>query len=215
MTCDPSRFSAKSFSLSVMTLLGLSIFSAEIHAQAVAQNANTIQPVTIAKLGTTKNVHVCGNLYTAGQFTKEDINEIRKAGIERVITLRKPSEVSWDEKKLVESAGMKFQSIPFYLPNSLTDEIFNDVRKQLADKKTKTLLHCGAASRVAAVWLPYRVLDEGQDQEVAIKEARKIGKLPKVYLDRAISYIARIKKNQGNSLQTKAQKNKTKQKRKY
>ena len=146
-----------------------------------------------AKLGATRNVHVGGNVYFAGQFTQEDIPIIKKRGITRIVTLRTDGEVRWDEKGLVEAAGFEFVSIPFRGGESLTDEIFAKIRSLLKEPGQKTLLHCGSANRVGGAWLPYRVLDEGVDVETARKEAKTIGLRTAAYEERALAYIAKAK----------------------
>jgi SAM-dependent methyltransferase/protein tyrosine phosphatase (PTP) superfamily phosphohydrolase (DUF442 family) len=145
-----------------------------------------IEPV---ELGETKNVHRIGDLFLSGQFTEEDIEEIRKAGINRVITLRTEGEVDWDEKQAIESAGLEFEAASFRKPESLTDEVFDRVCVLLKDRKGRTLLHCGSANRVGAVWLVHRVLEENVDLETAKAEAKKIGLKTPGYEERAIAYI--------------------------
>ncbi len=148
--------------------------------------------VRSARLGQTRNVHACGKLFLAGQPTPEDIELIKKQGIRRVVTLRTDGEVAWDEAGMVKRAGMEFVKVPFRLPDSLTDEVFDKVRKLLKDhEKTPTLLHCGSANRVGAVWLAHRVLDEGVPLEQAKKEARTVGLRTPVYLQKALDYIKR------------------------
>ena len=142
-----------------------------------------------AELGKTANVHSCGGLFLSGQFTREDIELIKKRGIERIVTLRADGEVAWDEKAAVEGAGLEFRSVPFRAPEALTDDVFDEVRKLLRSPGDKTLLHCGSANRVGGVWLPYRVLDEGVPLEVALEEARKIGLRSADIEARALAYI--------------------------
>ena len=151
----------------------------------------SIQPASVeaAELGGTKNVHRVGNLFLAGQFEKEDIEAIKQAGIGRVITLRTDKEVDWNEKELVESAGLRFDAIGFLAPESLTDEIFDQVRMQLKNENGKTLLHCGSAGRVGAVWLVHRVLVDNVPIEQARHEAHKVGLKTPGYEERAIAYI--------------------------
>ncbi len=147
--------------------------------------------VETAKLGATRNVHVCNGLFLAGQFQEDDFDVFSENKIKRIITLRVSNEIKWDEKKVAEEKGFEFIEIPFRGEESLTDEVFDKVRKLLKEKDKTTLLHCGSANRVGGVWLPYRVLDQGVDLETALKEAREVGLRTKAYEKKAIEYIKR------------------------
>ena len=155
-----------------------------------AQQDTDSGSVVKASLGETKKVHQLGDLFFSGQFTQNDIEKIKEAKIERVITLRTDGEIDWDEKAAVESAGLSFEKIPFRSPDTLTDEVFDKVRGTLKDKSQPTLLHCGSASRVGGVWLTFRVLDEGVALETALAEAKTIGLRPP-FIEKAIDYIKR------------------------
>ena len=52
--------------------------------------------VELAQLGETRNVHACSNLFLAGQFSSEDMPSIKKAGVERIISLRTEGEIEWE-----------------------------------------------------------------------------------------------------------------------
>lgn len=147
-----------------------------------------VQP---AELGATRNVHQCGNLFLAGQFSKDDIGTIGHQQITRVISLRTEGEIDWDEKSELEAAGIDLVKVPFRSPDSLTDEVFDKIRALLKDESKITLFHCGSANRVGGVWLPYRVLDQGIDLETALAEAKEIGLQTRFIEEKAIDYIKR------------------------
>lgn len=142
-----------------------------------------------ASLGNTKNVHQVGDLFLSGQFDEADIAALKDAGIARVITLRTDGEVKWDEKKAVEDAGLEFDTASFRQPETLTTDVFDRVCNLLGKQDKKTLLHCGSANRVGAVWMAYRVLHENVPLERAMKEAKVIGLKNAGYEERAINYI--------------------------
>ena len=143
-----------------------------------------------ASLGKTKNVHREGDrLYFAGQFTKDDLDKIKSESFSRIITLRTDGEIDWNEEQAVKDVGIEFVKVPFRGPDSLTDDVFETIRKLLRDDSKKTLFHCGSANRVGGVWIPYRVLDQGVDLETAIKEAKEIGLRNEGYQRRAEAYI--------------------------
>ncbi len=145
-----------------------------------------------AVLGSTRNVHRCGLLYLAGQPGKDDVEKLKEAGIDLVLDLRTPGEIDWDEPAVVQNAGIAYQRLPFRAPDTLTDEVFNAARQTLRaarDKNESVLVHCGSANRVGAVWLAYRVLDEGVAWSEALAEAKQVGLRTPGYVERAEAYI--------------------------
>ncbi len=167
-----------------------------------AQTPSDPAPVRKAKLGSTKKVHSSGELYFSGQFALEDIESLKTAGIRRVITLRTPEELEWDERAALESAGIEFVEIPIRDAASMTDEVLDQVRNQLtASRSTTTLLHCASSNRVGAAWLAWRVLDEGVPLETAVAEARVVGLRTPALLDRTRMYL---RKKQANRIPGKA-----------
>ena len=144
-------------------------------------------------LGDMRPVHALGDIYLAGQPTPADLPLLKHAGIKTVITLRKTQEVSWDEAGAVTQQGMKFVSIPFQSPAELKPEIFEKTLKVLRDKKRgPTVLHCGSANRVGAIWYAYRVLDCELSPEAALKEAKTVGLRTPGYIDKAQAYVKGI-----------------------
>ncbi|MGI9518036.1 MAG: beta-lactamase hydrolase domain-containing protein [Pirellulaceae bacterium] len=161
------------------------------HAARDANSSESSLAIETATLGQAKNVHRLGHLFFAGQFTEQDLTRIKEEGIERIITLRTDGELDWDEKAAVETEGIEFIAIPFRSPESLTDEVFNQVREALAENDKPTLFHCGSANRVGGTWLAYRVLDEGVELDIALAEAREIGLRAPFIEKKALDYIKR------------------------
>ncbi len=155
-----------------------------------------------SSLGTTRNVHAIGDLYTSGQFGKDDIGIIQERKIRRVISLRTVEEVKWDEAAAIKSAAIKFNSIPFGAPDTLNDSVFDQVRRLLR-QRGKVLLHCGSANRVGAVWLTYRVLDQGVPLKAALREAKTIGLRTPGFETKAVDYITRTLAKTGGLLSVK------------
>ncbi len=159
--------------------------------QTVAAQSDLPPGIEPAALGKTKNVHHSGNLFFAGQFSAEDIESIKAARVGRVITLRTEGEIDWDEEAAIRGAGIEFIEVPFRSPESLTDDVFDQIRELLSDRSETTLFHCGSANRVGGVWLPHRVLDQGVPLEQALAEAREIGLRTEFIQSKAIDYIQR------------------------
>jgi protein tyrosine phosphatase (PTP) superfamily phosphohydrolase (DUF442 family) len=127
------------------------------------------------------------NLFLSGQFSPDDIDVIKRAGIERIISLRTEGEVEWDEKGLVEAAGIEFRNLPVAGVDSLTDEFLDQTCLILKDAEGRTLIHCGIVGRAAAVWIAHRVLNEGISIPQAEQEAAamfpQLGSLKKRVLE--------------------------------
>lgn len=142
--------------------------------------------------GQVERVYTLGGVFLASQPTADDFLQAKEGGIKTVINLRHPDEVDWDEAALVKGLGMEYHNLPFKAPDELTDQVFDQARKLLAqEEKRPLLMHCSSANRVGAVWLAHRVLDDGLDYEAALQEAKTVGlKLP-AYEEQAHDYIQR------------------------
>lgn len=141
-------------------------------------------------LGEISNLHRCGPILMASQPKLGDFRLLRDQGVQCIVNFRTAEEIEFDEKGIVEAAGMKYVSIPYSTVESLTDDVFAQSRQLLRENGNRGLcLHCGAAVRVAAVWLAYRVLDEKVSLPVALQEAEGIGLKSKALRERAVQYI--------------------------
>jgi len=178
--------------LKTLACLLISFFM--VSGQADAQDS-PLHKIEQSSLGNTKNVHKAGDLFFAGQFTPEDIKVISDSKITRVVSLRTEGEIDWNEEAAVTAAGMEFIRLPYKAPETLTNEVFDKARELLKDKSKTTLFHCKSANRVAGVWLPYRVLDQGVDLEQALTEAVEIGMNKPFVKEKALAYIKRKQAN--------------------
>lgn len=150
------------------------------------------EPPAVKKLqiSSVTNSSSVGKLILAGQPTKEGFAALDDDGVQTVIDLRTPGEIDWDEPQVVRGLGMEYRRVPFNGAEALTEEIFDQVRELLREPNDgKKLLHCGSGNRVGAVWLPYRVLDQGVPWEVAVEEARAVGLRTPEYEQHAKEYI--------------------------
>ena len=159
---------------------------------AVDSASATDGPARLKKtmLGETRNVHQCGKLSLAGQPQRGDLARIKARGIQRIVTLRQATELDWDQAAAVKEVGLELIKVPFRAPHTLTDDVFDKIRKLLRETATTpTLLHCGSADRVGAVWLAFRVLDQKVPLPTALVEARQIGLATMAYERRATAYV--------------------------
>lgn len=157
-----------------------------------AKNADKQEKLAPLQCGKIARLHTLGGLFLASQPDKADFTHAKEAGIKTVLNLRQSDEMDWDEGELVRSLGMEYVHLPFRAPATLTDEVFDQARKLLADKEKRPLLvHCASANRVGAVWLVHRVLDDGKSYDDALEEAKTVGLALPAYEEKAKDYIAR------------------------
>ncbi|GIK35919.1 MAG: hypothetical protein BroJett010_24780 [Gammaproteobacteria bacterium] len=135
-------------------------------------------------------VHEIGGILVAGQPTAADLALARGEGIHRVINLRHASEpAGFDEPAEAARLGLEYISLPWSGPDELTDTVFDEVRALLRESPRPLLFHCASGNRVAAVWLPWRVLDEGADWDSALAEAQQLGLRSPALEARARAYV--------------------------
>lgn len=161
-------------------------------AGAAPSHAGPGAPVVPAELGSTGRVHEQGGALLASQPAAADLALARERGIRTVITLREEGEpVGYDERAEAARLGLGFVALSWSSPDQLTDELFERARALLRDTPRPFLLHCGSGNRVATVWLPWRVLDDGASWETALAEAREIGLASPEFERKAQDYVER------------------------
>lgn len=185
-----SKLLAATFLLTSLSLLSCS--PSEDQAGATTSSGDHVQP---HKWGNIAKVHTVDGIYLSGQPKEADFTAIKEDGIKTVINLRKPDEMTdFDEKKVVEDLGMTYISLPWNGPEELSDYIFDKSRNLLKNAEKPVLLHCASSNRVGAVWLPYRVLDNGLTLEEALDEAKEVGLKSAEYQQKAEEYVSKAGK---------------------
>ncbi len=140
--------------------------------------------------GTVKNLHVFGATHLAGQPGEADLALLKERGIKAVVTLREDSEnAGFDEAQTAEKIGLPFHRVAFRAPDTLTDDVFEQVRALIKKHDGAVLLHCGSANRVGAVWAAKRVLDDGLTWDAALAEAKEVGLSNAGYEAKAKAYV--------------------------
>lgn len=140
--------------------------------------------------GTIERLHTLGGVFLASQPQPPDFAEAKNCGMRTVINLRHAKEIKdFDERKLVEAQGLRYVELPFGTAAELTDAVFDRARELLRTAERPILLHCSSANRVGAVWLPYRVLDDGLTWNEALAEAKTVGLKGEDYEKRAREYV--------------------------
>ena len=199
-----NRLKRSSFAAGICYIL-LTVFTGCQSTHSGTADVDTPLPVeTVVPVacGTVRNLHRIGDIYVSGQPTPDDFALLQEMGIQTVITLRHDKELEgFDERQAVEAVGMQYIELPFNGAEELTFSVFTAARESLLRASGPILVHCGSANRVGAVWLPYRVLDEGVAYEEALPEAKAIGlrnpeyeKLAQAYIEKTASEALLIKK---------------------
>ena len=177
------------FALMMLTL-SCAIASAEDKSPKV-EKPKKLEP---AKCGKVQPLHVLDDIYLAGQPSREDFQAFKERGVKAVVNLRTKEELDWDEAKVLKDLDLQYHHIPIKSADALTDETFDKLRKVFNDRDERPLLvHCAVASRVGAVWLAHRVLDDGVTYEAALAEAKTVGLKHPALEAKAKDYIARQK----------------------
>ena len=113
---------------------------------------------------------------TAGQPTAEQFEQLREAGVRKVISLRTEGEpVPFDETALATKHKLVFQRIPIGGPDDLTKENVQRLDEALSSANGKVLLHCGSSNRVGALLALRAKWIDGASAEEAMELGKKAG----------------------------------------
>lgn len=157
-----------------------------------SQEAGVSLSVTKPTIGSTQPLLKVESCYLAAQPPAEDFAAFKTAGIKKVISLRDPSEINWDEKSAAEAAGLEFVQIPLGSPAQLTNEKLDqicDLLRESRQKEEPVVLHCGAAVRASAVWLAHYCLDHQATWEQADKFSASLVNVPEAWKTPVKAYV--------------------------
>jgi len=130
-----------------------------------------------AELPEIKNMHaVNDHIYRGAQPTGEGFKALAKMGIKTVIDLRdKPAQAD-EEKRLVESLGMKYISVPMNMHSPTGDQIAKVLGVLNSNGSGPVFVHClGGKDRTGVAIACYRIAHDGWDNQKALAEARVHG----------------------------------------
>jgi len=121
------------------------------------------------------NYHrVSPQLATAGQPSADILKKAKELGFATVVNLKMPQEGIEGDRKILESLGIRFVSVPI-TPGSFTFTDAKAVAAVLDDPKAgPVLLYCHSSNRVGGVWAVYQVM-KGRTPEDALAEGKKVG----------------------------------------
>lgn len=110
----------------------------------------------------------------SGQMSEEQFERLQAAGIQRVVSLRRPEErgTGWEEAR-ARALGLEFVRIPIGGPEDLTRENAERLGAALAPQKP-TLVACGSSNRVGAL-LALKAFYDGAPAEQALRLGKQSG----------------------------------------
>jgi uncharacterized protein (TIGR01244 family) len=132
-----------------------------------------------------------------GATETKALDGLRKDGFKTVINLRLPTEQGANIEQnsaYATEIGLKYISIPFngQAPEAKSVDTFLGT---IANKANQPVyIHCGSASRVGAMWMVKRVLQDGWAVDKATEEAKLIGLRSPTLEQFAVEYINTHKK---------------------
>ncbi len=117
------------------------------------------------------------NALASGQPTPDQIRVLAEAGVKHVVSLRRPDEIDWDERAVVEANGMQFHSIPVAGLMGVTKENATKLEELLNSFGNEpVLVHCGSSNRVGALkTLAALESNDPASVEAAFAEGRRWG----------------------------------------
>ncbi len=171
---------------SLITTLILALGVATLAAQTKQERAGIVNFTKVDA------VVACG-----GATDTAALEGLAKDGFKAVINLRMPTEKGANLEENAARAkevGLKYISIPFN-GQQPDPKVVDQFLATIADKSNQPVfVHCASATRVGAVWLTKRVLQDGWTVEKATAEARLIGLGNPVLEKFALDYIETHKK---------------------
>ena len=117
---------------------------------------------------------------------------LRDMGFTAVVNMRLDSEDGADveaARAAAEAAGLDYIHLPFDSKNPAPGYFDEFLAAVLDADNQPVYIHCGSATRAAALWMSKRVLADEWSMEAAADEARAIAGKPNAAVDFATGYI--------------------------
>ena len=115
-------------------------------------------------------------IYSCGQPSREQLQQLRDAGVRTVVSLRGEGECDFDERAAVEDLGMAFHQVPVDGPKDITEHNARRLSQIMADESGRPILiHCGSGNRVGALYALKAFHCDGREPEDAVARGRSAG----------------------------------------
>ncbi len=127
-----------------------------------------------------------------GATQAEAMPALKKQGFATVINLRLASEESVDLENSIDSAraaGLNYIHLPFDTAAPASEVVEKFLAAVGNEANQPVYVHCGSATRAAALWMISRVLADGWEISAASAEAGQIARKPTVAIGFATTYL--------------------------
>ena len=138
-------------------------------------------PETLDVEGFQAVLAMAGDVYIAGQPSREAIDWLEAQGVTTVVNLRTQPEmanrerVPFDEAAVLDSIGLEYVHIPLGgEENPYTPDAVDRFAEAVDAAEGKVLLHCTVGWRASHMWAAYLVRYRGMDLNEAIAHGRAI-----------------------------------------
>jgi uncharacterized protein (TIGR01244 family) len=177
---------------SLVVLISTSLMLQSPLLQA-GETADPAGQVTKSEVAGVYNYSVTGDGFGFGGATEPSAMALlQEQGFATVINLRLDSEEGANVEQgraAAEAAGLDYVHLPFDSKNPAPG-YFDEFLAAVQDEaKQPVYIHCGSATRAAALWMSKRVLADDWSMEAAAEEARAIAGKPDAAVDFATGYI--------------------------
>ena len=137
-----------------------------------------------------------GSLVGFGGATEPSaMKDLKDQGFSSVINLRLDSEGGVDlqaSESAASDIGLKYIHLPFDVSEVGANTIDNFLRIVGNPSNQPVFIHCNSATRVAALWMIGRVLQDGWSVEAAGEEAKAIAAEPSDAIEFSTRYLASL-----------------------
>lgn len=126
--------------------------------------------------------------YRGGQPSRAGLEQLQRMGIKTIISLRQPSKVMEEERRLAEQLGMRWVHIPMWFWWRPSDKQVHQFLAIVSDPAQRPVfMHCRQGwNRAGIMTAIYRVARQGWEPRRAYAEARQLGLVPWNLLSRYV-----------------------------
>lgn len=115
-------------------------------------------------------------VYSSGQPSPEQLEQLEAAGIRAVVSVRGAGECEWDEREPVERLGLAYHRIPVTGPSGVSEENARRLHRILEDQANlPALVYCGSGNRVGALYALKAFHCDDQGPDAALEAGRSAG----------------------------------------
>jgi len=182
------------FTLIIFSALPQALTAGDCGKDHEAKAGNTA-PMTVTEAeiaGIYNYSRIEGKAGFGGATAPSAMKALKDEGYGTVINLRLANENGVDvpaARMAASQAGLNYVHLPFDTSNPAPDFLERFLDEVDADPNQPVYIHCGSATRVAALWMTKRVIEDGVSSEAAETEARMIAGKPDAAVAFAEKYI--------------------------